>query len=382
MNQKNVKDKFIELYRSNPIIIKSPGRINLIGEHTDYNQGFVLPTTIDLNIFLAIQKNNRDRIRIYALNFNESIDIACCNVSHSETHWANYLLGSYIELVNAGFDLHGFDCVLGGNLPIGAGLSSSAAIECGLIAGLNKLFDLQLESIQIAKLAQAAENNFVGVKCGIMDQFAITHAKENTVLKLDCRSLNYTFHNFNLSNYSIVLVNSNVKHSLAQSEYNTRRQECDEGVDILKKYLPEVNSLRDISEKQLNENRQYLSPLIYKRCLYVVRENKRVDLFCEALNTSNWDRVGDLLYETHYGLKDLYEVSCAELDILINEARKINAVLGARMMGGGFGGCTINLVKTNKLESFIQQILKSYKEKTDIIADVFKVEISNGIEFL
>lgn len=382
MNYSEVKNKFIELFESKPLIIKAPGRINLIGEHTDYNNGFVLPAAINKNIYFAIQKNSINQIRIHAINLNESITIPVKDIVKNSKEWANYLLGSFIELINADFDVQGFDCVFGGDIPLGAGLSSSAAIECGLIAGLNSLYNLNIDNLQIAKLAQKAENNFVGVNCGIMDQFAIMHGEKDKVIKLDCRSLKYTSHSLNLKDYIPVLVNSNVKHSLASSEYNTRRKECEAGVQLLQSHLTGIKSLRDVSLSEIEQLETYFDPTIYKRCLFVVEENLRVNQFCDALEENNSSLIGDLIYGSHKGLQNKYEVSCKELDILVNEAMQYEYILGSRMMGGGFGGCTLNLVQRNKVEIFKEKISKIYTSKTNIKANFYTVEITNGLEII
>jgi len=382
MNQIEVKKKFIEFFKTKPILVKAPGRINLIGEHTDYNNGYVLPAAINKDIYLALQKNNKNLIRIFAVNLDESIEISANKIIKNNADWANYLLGSYSELIKDGNELQGFDCVFGGDLPIGAGLSSSAAIECGLIYGLNHLYDLNIDNLHIAKLAQKAENNFVGVNCGIMDQYAIMHGKKDNVIQLDCRSLNSSYSPYKLNDYSIVLVNSNVKHSLATSEYNTRRSECDTGVQILQKYLPAIKSLRDVSLDEIKKYKHYFNSTIYNRCLYIIEENERVLKFCTALEKNNDEEIGNLLYSTHLGLKNQYEVSCIEIDLLVQVANEMDYVLGSRMMGGGFGGCTLNLVQKNKVELFTQTIQEIYTSKIDIKPSFYNVEITNGIEII
>jgi galactokinase len=382
MNSSEIKNKFIELFESKPIIVKAPGRINLIGEHTDYNDGFVLPAAINKNIYFAVQKNNLNQIRLFAKDLNDSLNISIDKIEKNSKEWANYLLGSYLEIVKAGFEVQGFDCVFGGDIPLGAGLSSSAAIECGLISGMNELCQLNISKLQIAKLAQKAENNFVGVKCGIMDQFAIVHGEESKVIRLDCRTLEYTSHSFDLKDYIPILINTNVKHSLASSEYNTRRKECEAGVEIIQKYLPNICSLRDVTLNDIEKLKKHFDPIIYKRCTFVIEENQRVNQFCKALNKNDSLRIGELIYESHKGLRDKYEVSCKELDILVDEAMNMDCILGSRMMGGGFGGCTLNLVKRDSVDVFKENISKIYTNKTNIKPDFYTVEITNGLEII
>lgn len=384
MDQNYIKEKFISLYQTNPIIVKAPGRINIIGEHTDYNNGFVLPAAINRNIYLAIQKNYSDRIRIYAANLNESIDISSFEVIKQEKLWANYLLGAYQELINDGNNLTGFDCVFGGDLPIGSGLSSSAAIECGLIYGLNQIFKLELTKLQMAKLGQLAEHNFVGVKCGLMDQYAVMFGKKDQLIKLDCKTNESKYVNIDLKNYSIILVNSNVKHSLASSEYNTRRLECQKGVELLRdKYKDkDIETLRDFNLDQLQKLRNTFNTTVYNRCEYVIEENERVLDFISKIETNELLNAGKLMNKTHLGLQYKYEVSCTEIDILVKEAEKLDYVIGSRMMGGGFGGCTINFVANNKIQQFKETISKIYLQKTNITPDFYTIEITNGVEIL
>lgn len=382
MDYNKIRDKFRELYKSEPIMIKAPGRINLIGEHTDYNNGFVLPAAINKNVYLAINKNNLNRIRLFAFDINESIDISTNKIKKNESAWANYLLGSYIELIKEEYVLGGFDCVFGGDLPQGAGLSSSAAIECGVISGLSIVFNQDISSILVAELAQRAEHNFVGVKCGIMDQYAVMFGEENKVVKLDCQNLTHEYMPIRLEGYSIVLVNSNVKHNLPSSEYNIRRKECESGVEILQKHFPEITSLRDANLEQLYEHRSEFEENVFDRCEYVIKENNRVIEFSETLKNNDLIKAGSLLFETHQGLKNQYEVSCSEIDLLVESAMNMDFVLGSRMMGGGFGGCTINFVKNNHIGQFEKEINEIYQKETGIAPSFYNIEITNGIELI
>ena len=359
----NVESKFKELFKEEPLIVRSPGRVNLIGEHTDYNNGFVLPAAIDKHILLAVAPSKGERCSLYALDLMERFDFSKDNLCKSKLGWPNYLMGVVDQLNKAGFKPDNFNCVFGGDIPIGAGLSSSAAIEAGLAFALNHIFDLNISQIDLIKIAQKAENEFVGVRCGIMDQFVNIFGLENTVLKLDCRSLDYNYYPMDLVDYKILLCDTQVKHSLASSEYNKRRHECEEGVHILQSFNPDVKSLRDVTGEHLENHRSELGEVLYKRCSYVIQENLRVEKACGDLQKGDFKSFGDRLFQSHYGLRDEFEVSCRELDVLVEVAEKQEGILGARMMGGGFGGCTINLIKTGAIEEFKEKCNKSFKGK-------------------
>ncbi|NJO03406.1 MAG: galactokinase, partial [Bacteroidia bacterium] len=332
MNSSIIAGCFRNLFGQSPLLFRSPGRINLIGEHTDYNEGFVLPAAIDKAIILAVAANNLPRCRVYAYDYEEAAEFSFTSLQHSEKGWANYIIGVLDQLRQRGYELKGFDCVFGGDIPIGAGLSSSAALECGIGHALSYLWELALPKIEIVKLARQAENEFVGVKCGIMDQFANTFGKAGHVIKLDCRSLDYSYYPCNPEGYQVVLLDTQVKHSLASSEYNTRRQECEKGVMVLNRHFPAVKSLRDCSEEMLEQVRGNLEPIVYQRCRYVIQEIARVEAATHYLEAHQWPAFGAKMYETHQGLKEDYEVSCPELDLLVDLAQSSGHVLGARMM--------------------------------------------------
>ncbi|QMU26767.1 galactokinase [Adhaeribacter radiodurans] len=370
--------RFKELYGSQPVVVRSPGRVNLIGEHTDYNNGFVLPAAINKEIYFAVAPNNTNTFRVYSFDLNEQAEFSLDQVKKSDINWANYLLGVIAQIQKAGHQLPGFDVVFGGNIPIGAGMSSSAAIECGLGYALNHIFNLSIEKLDLVKMGQKAEHEFAGVMSGIMDQFANTFGKKNHVVKLDCRSLDYQYYPFEISDYRIVLCDTQVKHSLASSEYNTRRQECEAGVELLQKYYPEVQSLRDATEEMLAAHEQEFDPIIYKRCRYVVQEDNRVEAACHDLEKNDLVAFGQKMYASHQGLQHDYEVSCPELDFLADLARQDEAVLGARMMGGGFGGCTINLVKLSGLDAFTQKMAEAYQQQFNITLKTYVAEIVDG----
>jgi galactokinase len=276
----------------------------------------------------------------------------------------------------------GVDCVFGGDIPLGAGLSSSAALETGFAFALNEIFGLNLSKIEIVKLSQMAEHEYAGVKCGIMDQFASVFSETDKVIKLDCRSLEYQYFPIKLNDYSIILCDTQVKHTLASSEYNTRRHECESGVEILKKYDSKIQSLRDASPELLYKHKSEFTPVVYNRCKYVVEEIKRVTDACDALTKGEINKVGKLMYETHFGLRDEYEVSCRELDVLVDIAQKSGVVIGARVMGGGFGGCTINIVQKSNVEKFMDLVKTEYKKQTEKDLIIYNVSVKQGTSIL
>jgi galactokinase len=380
--ENEIKHKFTEVFKCEPLMISAPGRINIIGEHTDYNMGFVLPAAIDKHIVFAIAKNGSDVHRFYSYDLKDEIDIPISSIEKTEKHWANYLVGVIAQIKKMGKTFGGIDCVFGGNIPLGAGLSSSAALETGFAFALNEIFNLGISKIDLVKLSQMAEHEYAGVKCGIMDQFASVFSEQDKVIKLDCRSLEYHLFPFKLDDYSIILCDTQVKHSLASSEYNTRRHECESGVEILRKYNTKIQSLRDVTPELLYTHKDEFSPVVYKRCKFVVEEIQRVTDACNALLKGEIIKVGELMYKTHYGLRDEYEVSCKELDILVNIAEKSGVVIGSRVMGGGFGGCTINIVQKTKVGSFIELAKAGYKKQTGLDLEVYNVSIKKGTGIL
>lgn len=375
---KQVGEIFEERFGKKPLIVRSPGRVNIIGEHTDYNEGFVLPAAIDRAIFVAIGNRNDDTIHLYSKEFDEEHVVKISALKKSEKGWANYILGVVDQIIKKGISIPGFNLVLDGNVPVGAGLSSSAAIECATGFALNEIFELNILKEDLVKMAQKAEHEYAGVMVGIMDMFASVFGKKDHVLKLDCRSLDFEYVPLKLEGIKIVLFNTNVKHSLASSEYNNRRKECEAGVALVKEHHPQINSLRDVSLEMLE---QYVEPnnkLIYKRCKYVVEENLRLLGGCEDLKNGHIEELGKKMFATHDGLSAEYEVSCKELDFLVDFVRDNPAVLGARMMGGGFGGCTINLVKEEAIEGLIEEISKAYKDHMQLDLSTYVAETDNG----
>ncbi|MBQ0733579.1 galactokinase [Aquimarina celericrescens] len=378
----HLKRIFEEKFTKTPQFVFSPGRINLIGEHTDYNDGFVMPAAIDKGIYIAFAKNENNRIRLFSYDFDETVEVELKKLEAVSTGWANYILGVVNEIQKIKPLSSGFDMVFGGDIPIGSGLSSSAALECGVGVALNNLFNVKLQKIQIARIGQAAEHNFVGVRCGIMDQFASIMGKKNHTIQLDCRSLEYEYFPSNFEEYQILLCNSKVKHSLAESSYNQRREECEKGVQILKEKYPLIESLRDVTLEMLDILRHRLSNTLYNRCSYIIEENQRVVEASKLLKQNKLKQLGALLFESHQGLSKKYEVSCEELDFLVDLVKNNSAVLGSRMMGGGFGGCTINLVERSAKENLVKELTREYDKKYNIALECYEVELENGTHLI
>jgi len=361
-----------------PLMVRSPGRVNLIGEHTDYNEGFVLPAAIDKNIIMAVTPLNDSRFHFIAADLNQEYVGDLASVKKSPNGWPNYLLGVIDQMQKVGYPIRGCAVVFGGNIPIGAGISSSAALECGFAYALNELFDLGIDNLELVQLSQRAENQFVGVHCGIMDQFVNIFGRDRNVLKLDCRSLEYELVPFSRDDIEIVLCETEVRRALASSEYNVRRQQCEVGVKALQRVKPGVRSLRDVNLDMLREHRTMLDPIIYKRCEYVVRENARVLQGCEDLQRGDFRSFGQRMVESHEGLRDDYQVSSTELDALVELATSVSGVLGARMMGAGFGGCTINLVEEPRVREFVDVVRDRYHQPTGKSINVYVTRIQSG----
>lgn len=383
MFSEQLQSEFKSRFSASPeIIVRAPGRINLIGEHTDYNAGFVVPGAIDKAIWLAAGKRNDGKFAFFAADLNAFfISEDNDTVFQEKESWANYLLGVISEARKDGLQVGGLNVVFGGDVPLGAGLSSSAALESGMMFVINELYGLGLSRMDIVRLAQRGENHFVGMKCGIMDMFASVMGRESHVVRLDCRSLEYEYFPFHTSEYSLLLLDSCVKHQLVDSEYNTRKTECETGVAILQKSDPAINALRDVTPDFLEKHRHELDPIVYKRCKYVVEEIQRVELACAALINDDFETLGRMMFQTHDGLNLDYQVSIPEINFLVDTARKhTDTVLGARMMGGGFGGCTINLVKTAALEHFITAISAAYRQEYRIELKVYPVKLTTGTE--
>jgi galactokinase len=377
-----VKTSFEKKFGEKPLLIRSPGRVNFIGEHTDYNQGFVLPASIDKAVYFAIAPRPDRTCTLMALDMQDEYQFTIDDLQKTSKGWPNYLMGVVDQLLKAHYHLRGFNCVFGSTIPIGAGLSSSAALEAGLAFALNRLFDLHAENLTLVKLAQRAENEFVGVRCGIMDQFINIFGQKDKVLQIDCRSLGFKYFPFQFPDISLVLYNTGVSHSLASSEYNKRREQCGAGVETIKRRHPQVTSLRDVSVSILEESRTDLEPLIYRRCKYVVEENNRLLKACAALEQGDLKKFGSFMNQTHQGLSHDYEVSCNELDFLAAAVQDIPQIYGARMMGGGFGGCTINLIENQSIAEINSQVTEQYKRRFSTDLKTYISCIDSGTQII
>lgn len=375
--EKNVRLKFQEHFSEEGFVYASPGRINLIGEHTDYNGGFVFPGAVDKGIIAEIKPNGLDKVRVFSIDLNEYAEFGLEEQDIPVKNWARYIFGVCREIIKRGKTPKCFDAAFAGDVPLGAGMSSSAALESTFAFALNDLFNLGIDKFELAKIGQATEHNYVGVNCGIMDQFASVFGRAGSLIRLDCRSLEYEYFPFNPIGYKLVLIDSVVKHELASSAYNKRRQSCETAVAAISKTHPEVKFLRDATMPMLKEVKDLISSEDYMRAEYVIEEIQRVLDVCEALKVGDYATVGEKMYETHHGMSKLYEVSCEELDFL-NDIAKKNGVTGSRVMGGGFGGCTINLVKEELYGSFVADAVSSFTAKFGKQPKVYDVVISDG----
>lgn len=381
MDKNHVIREFAKFSTTTPVIISAPGRINLIGEHTDYNQGLVLPAAIDKRMIIALGKNEeQSSVKLKALDFQEELELDITKLPAKLSGWQGYVLAIIQELLARELNPKGFSCVFSSNIPIGAGMSSSAALCCGIINGLNVVFEWDLTKLAIAKIAQASEHRR-GANVGLMDQFAVMYGKKNNAILLDCLDYNYNYIPLNLKEYSLVLINTNIKHELVESAYNDRRASCERTLSVLQQNDENIKTLRDVTHENLLLAKGIADEDL-RRVGYVLEENERVLKTVQALGDNDFLQVGELMYQSHEGLSNEYEVSCPELDLLGDLAREENAILGARMMGGGFGGCTINLVKTTEAESVVSKLMNEYQKQTQIKAESYVVSIEDGVNII
>ena len=376
--QNRIHEKFVSLFGEGASVYASAGRINLIGEHTDYNGGYVFPGAIDKCIMAEIKPNGTDKVRAYSLDLDKYAEFGLKEADKPEGLWACYIFGVCRETLKRGGKVEGFDTVFAGNVPLGAGLSSSAALESTFAFAVNDLFNGgTIDKFELAKIGQSTEHNYCGVKCGIMDQFASCFGKAGSLIRLNCKTLEYKYFPFNPEGYKLVLIDTCVKHSLASSAYNKRRESCERAAAAIHKNHPEVEFLSDSKRVWLDEVRSEISEEDFIRAEYVIGEVQRVLDVCDALERNDYETVGEMMYQTHFGMSKLYEVSCEELDFLAKLARKMD-VTGCRVMGGGFGGCTINLVKDEIYDSFITEARKQFNAAYGHEPKVYDVVISDG----
>lgn len=377
MNKKLLKEvqlSFTKYFATDPLMVFSPGRINLIGEHTDYNEGFVFPAAINMGIALAIQKSDTESSQVYALDKKEIYEFSLNNIQPlKDGSWRNYVLGVISEIQKLGIVLENFNISFAGDIPGGAGMSSSAALENSVVFGLNELFNLKISKEQMILISQKAEHNYAGVKCGIMDQYASMFGKNKSALLLDCRTIKSKSFKIDFKNYRLLLINTNVKHDLSESAYNDRREACERVSKLLK-----IKALRDACKQDLETIKEQISKEDYSKATYVIEENKRVEEFTKAINIDSLKTLGALLYQSHDGLSNKFKVSCKELDFLVEQTKSNKNILGARMMGGGFGGCTINLIKKTEVANFKKEIDTNFKNEFNRDCSIYQVKLSKG----
>ena len=377
MDTRIIEEKFKSLFGDKYMVYTSPGRVNLIGEHTDYNGGFVFPGAIDKGIYAAINPNGTDKVRAYSVDYEGQVEFGMNEDDAPQESWARYIFGVCREMKKRGFEPKGFDTVFVGDVPLGAGMSSSAALESTFANALNEIFNLNIDRFELARIGQSTEHNYCGVKCGIMDQFASVFGKKGHLMRLNCATMEFEYFPFKPEGYKVVLLDTVVKHELASSAYNKRRESCENACAHIKARHPEVNYLSDATMKMLDEVKAEISEEDYKRAVYVIGEKQRVLDVCDALEKGDYETVGNRMFGTHYGMSKEYEVSCEELDFLNDVAKKCG-VTGSRVMGGGFGGCTINLVKEELYDDFIATAKKEYLAKFNREPKVYDVVISDG----
>ena len=377
MDTRIIEEKFMSLFGNDYMVYTSPGRVNLIGEHTDYNGGFVFPGAIDKGIYAAINPNGTDKVRAYSVDYEGQVEFGMNEEDAPQESWARYIFGVCREMKKRGYEPKGFDTVFVGDVPLGAGMSSSAALESTFANALNDIFNLNIDRFELARIGQSTEHNYCGVKCGIMDQFASVFGKKGHLMRLNCATMEFEYFPFNPEGYKVVLLDTVVKHELASSAYNKRRESCENACAHIKARHPEVNYLSDATMAMLDEVKAEISEEDYMRAVYVIGEKQRVLDVCAALEKGDYDTVGDRMFGTHYGMSKEYEVSCEELDFL-NDVAKQCGVTGSRVMGGGFGGCTINLVKEDLYDNFIATAKKEYLAKYNREPKVYDVVISDG----
>ncbi len=373
-----VKQEFEKRYGAGASLYTSPGRVNLIGEHTDYNMGFVLPGAVDKGIYAAVRPIEGAVSKLYSVDYDAEISLDLGGATAPEPQWAKYVYGVAQEMAKRGKKVGAVEAVFGGNVPLGAGMSSSAALESTFAFAFNDMFGLGFTLAELAVIGQMTEHNYVGVKCGIMDQFISLHGRAGHVIKLDCRDLSFEYKPFDPKGYRVVLVDSMVKHNLSGGEYNERREQCEKGVEIIAAHHPEVKSLRDTDLATLNRYKGEMTEMVYRRCLFVVEEIKRLLDGCDDLDAGRYDDFGAKMFATHDGLSQLYNVSTPELDFIVDAAKAYDGVVGARLMGGGFGGCVIHLTKEEVADAYLADLQAKFNARFGLVPRIIEVVISDG----
>lgn len=378
-NLRTAANKHFSL-RENWKIAQAPGRINLIGEHTDYNFGYVLPAAIDKYLYFVFSPNQTDTINAVAMDLDDNISFKTSDLQKTDKLWANYLIGLLIEFQKKDIPLFGFDCLITSDVPIGSGMSSSAAFDCSILKGLNELYQTKLENWELVRMSQRSNNSFLGIKSGILDQFSSLFGRKDKVMHLDCDSLKYSYITVPESSNKWLLINTNVKHTHLTSGYNDRVNECQSALASIQEKFPDVKHLSDVENSESLQKVTFNNATDKKRAQFIAEENSRVKIFIEALEEVNFQKCGQILYESHEGLSKKYEVSCPELDFLVEHLHTNNNVLGSRMMGGGFGGCTINLVEEGSIDHICQDVKQAYKKQFDLDPEFYVCAIGNGAE--
>ena len=374
-----IKNSFRSQYcKEAKLLVKAPGRINLIGEHTDYNAGLVLPAAIDKCMYFGFSSNDSDIGRVYAKDLDEQATIDLNNLQKTDSVWVNYIIGLLLEFQIKGLPLKGFECVFTSDIPIGAGMSSSAALECGFAIGMNHINKSGLDKWEIVDMSHHSNHTFMNIYGGIMDQFASLFGRNDKCMLMNCADRSFSYHDIDLKQYSIVMINTNVKHEHTTSGYNERSAECKEIIKRLQKSDSEIKNISESNHETIDIVGIEWPDNLKRRAQFVINENDRVVQFSKAMKDGNIQELGELLYKSHYGLQHLFEVSCPELDLLVDLTRDNDHILGARMMGGGFGGCTINLIKSDHAEVITNSLMSKYKERIGIQAESYFVKVSDG----
>lgn len=374
----NVLTAYKKHFTGNPVIIRSPGRINLIGEHTDYNDGFVMPAAINYFTWFAVSPSDMDQVRVVALDVDDYIEYDVNDISNLNSIWGNYIKGVTSQFIISNREIGGFSCVFSGNIPTGAGLSSSAALTCGIAYAVNHIFETGLEIWTLAKMAQTAEQRYAKVNCGIMDQFANLFSEKRKFSLLDCRSLDFKKEFWNADDLELLLIDTKIKHALASTEYNIRKQQCEMAANFIKDVFPEVRSLRDVTLDMIGQCGQVLGETLATKATYIVEENNRVESAFDDLKNGRIAAFGEKMVESHSGLREKYDVSCKELDFLAETVLEYEGVYGARMMGAGFGGCTLNLLEKGVSEHLIVNIGDKYRDTFDAEPEFYTISLENG----